>query len=242
MNWIEYLPLAEKTLSEQFNCQDTFHQRILHAVMGSLTEVEEILDNYVDYQLVVDVNKQGSVAEESADIFWYISILFRELDIRNYNYILGDEFNLKTPFNTLLEFTKLSLKFLDLLKKKIFYNKEIPEDVMIDFSIKMHALLEYYCHQYDTDIDTILEKNIAKLKERYGSKFTSERAINRNLEAEKKILEGDRKVFEEEDLVSDPTFGRDELVNTGSLYLDGNSVSNRRTGGIFPNNSDMYLD
>ena len=140
--------------------------------------------------LIVDVNKQGSVAEESADIFWYISILFRELNIRNYNYDPSKDFKINNPFNTLLSFTKVSLKFLDLLKKKIYYNKEIPNDVMIDYSIKMHSLLKYFCSQYNTDVDTILEKNILKLKSRYGEKFSSERAINRDLETERTILEG----------------------------------------------------
>lgn len=191
MNWIEYLPLAEKTISTQFNCEDDFHQKILHAVIGSLTEVEEILENYEDNKLITDVNKQGSIAEESADIFWYLSILFRELNIENYNYDLENKSD--NPFNTLLSFTKASLRFLDLLKKKIYYNKEIDTNVMVELSIQMHALLTYYCEQYNTDIDMILEKNINKLKARYGDKFTSEKAINRDLEIEKEILESDRK-------------------------------------------------
>ena len=206
MNWIDYLPLAEKTLSTQFNCQDEFYQKILHAVIGSLTEVEEILENYEDGELVVDINKQGSVVEESADIFWYLSILFRELNIRNYNY-KPNEFKIDVPFNTLLSFTTVSLKFLDLLKKKIFYNKEIPKETMIDLSIKLHSLLSHFCNQYNADIDVILEKNISKLKSRYGEKFSSDKAINRDLETERKILEGE---------ITDIPHPRD----TSSLYLD----------------------
>ena len=235
MNWIDYLPLAEKTLSTQFNCQDEFYQKILHAVIGSLTEVEEILENYENGELMVDVNKQGSIAEESADIFWYLSILFRELNIRNYNYTLPkvisrqtkpDNFNIDTPFNTLLSFTKVSLKFLDLLKKKIYYNKDISNEVMIDLSIKLHALLTHFCNQYNADIDQILEKNIAKLKARYGEKFSSDKAINRDLETERKILEGkpvkmiDASIFPSE----------------GQLYLDGMGI-NRRT-----DTTSHYLD
>lgn len=191
MNWIEYLPLAEKTLSSQFNCEDDFHQKILHAIIGCLTEVEEILENYEDHKLITDINKQGSIAEESADIFWYLSILFRELNIENYDYNLENKSD--NPFNTLLSFTKVSLRFLDLLKKKIYYNKEIDKEVMKELSIKMHALLTYYCEQYNTDIDMILEKNINKLKARYGDKFTSEKAINRDLNVEKEILESTKK-------------------------------------------------
>lgn len=191
MNWIEYLPLAEKTLSTEFHC-DKRYEKILHAVMGSLTEVEELLENYDDNgNLLTDVNKQGSVAEESADIYWYLSILFRELGINTVDTTTFDETELKKkPFSALLSFTKTSLKFLDLLKKKLYYNKTIDETVMIEYSIKMFTNLNSYCMIYKTDINDILNKNIEKLKARYGEKFTSERAINRNLENERKILEG----------------------------------------------------
>jgi hypothetical protein len=46
-----------------------------------------------------------------------------------------------------------------------------------------------FCYQYNTDISNILDKNIDKLRARYGDKFSSEKAINRNLEVEKQILE-----------------------------------------------------
>ena len=226
MNWIDYLPLAEKTLSTQFNCQDEFYQKILHAVIGSLTEVEEILENYEYGELMIDINKQGSVAEESADIFWYLSILFRELDIRNYNYKPSDDFKIDTPFNTLLSFTKVSLKFLDLLKKKIYYSKDISNEVMIDLSIKLHALLSHFCNQYNVSIDDILEKNIKKLKARYGEKFSSDKAINRDLENERIILEGKPVQIVEENTI----------FPTEQLYLDGMGI-NQRT-----NTTSNYLD
>ena len=113
MNWSEYLPLAEKTLSTQFNCEDELYQKILHAIIGSLTEVEEILDNYSEDKLLTDVNKQGSLGEEVADVAWYLSILFRELNIED----VEPEFDKsEKPFNILMSFLKVSLRFLDLLK------------------------------------------------------------------------------------------------------------------------------
>jgi hypothetical protein len=46
-----------------------------------------------------------------------------------------------------------------------------------------------YCQINNIDFGSILDKNIDKLKARYGDKFSSERAINRDLETEKRILE-----------------------------------------------------
>ncbi len=185
MTWNEYLPLAEKTLSTQFHCEER-EQRLLHAVMGALTEVEELLENYKDGVLVIDVNKQGSVGEESADIFWYYSILFREYNLGFQIHPIKSD---KNPYELLISFTKENLKMLDFFKKKIFYNKEINETQMIDSSITALNILIEYCTIYNVNIEEALDKNIAKLKARYGDKFTSDKAINRDLEKEKNILE-----------------------------------------------------
>jgi NTP pyrophosphatase (non-canonical NTP hydrolase) len=193
MTWNEYLPLAEKTLSTQFHCEEYIYQKILHAVIGSLTEVEEILDNYIDGKLVTDVNKQGSLGEECSDCLWYLSILYRELNIEAElpldSSSVIDEFDIKSPFDTLVKFTKQNLKFLDLLKKKIYYNKPIDNQLMVDYTNNMFRLLNYYCQIYNTNVADILDKNIQKLRARYGEKFSSERAINRDLEIERTILE-----------------------------------------------------
>jgi NTP pyrophosphatase (non-canonical NTP hydrolase) len=193
MKWNEYLPLAEKTLSTQFNCTEESNQKLLHSCIGSLTEIQEILENYENGLLITDSNKQGSVAEESADIFWYLSILFRELNIQiiekeEHSFIL-DKFNVNRPFDLLLEFIKENLKLLDILKKKIYYNKDMNIEVVKKLSINMFYLLNYYCEKNNTNVSDILDKNINKLKARYGEKFSSERAINRDLETEREILE-----------------------------------------------------
>lgn len=188
MTWKEYLPLAEKTLSEQFHCDDIFHQKLLHAVIGSLTEIEEILQNFDGESLITDADKQGSIAEETADIFWYISILYRELNLQDENLSFTTDVP-KSPLITLTNLISVLLKMLDSLKKKIYYNKEIDMSSFKDMSYQSHYLLVLFCNYYKTDIGLILDKNIAKLKARYGDKFSTERAINRDLENERKILE-----------------------------------------------------
>jgi NTP pyrophosphatase (non-canonical NTP hydrolase) len=70
MEWNEYKVLSEKTLSTEFHCGKQV-ENLLHGVSGVITELEELLD-WND-----DVNKK----EEVADIFWYIALLDRELDL-----------------------------------------------------------------------------------------------------------------------------------------------------------------
>ena len=190
MNWKEYLPLAEKTLSTQFNCEFK-EQLFLHAVIGSLTEIEELLDNYKDGELIQSVEKQGSVAEESADIFWYLAILFRELNLNIEDNPYVDLYSDLNGHQILMKYLQINLKMLDSLKKKIYYNKNIDILTFINQTFELFSILNSYCFFYKTDVNYILEKNINKLKARYGDKFSSEKAINRDLETEKNILENE---------------------------------------------------
>lgn len=50
----------------------------------------------------------------------------------------------------------------------------------------------------DADWDKILDTNIAKLKHRYPEKFTADRAINRDLETERRILEDNHQILDRE--------------------------------------------
>jgi len=71
MNWSEYKELSEKTLSTQFHCDDKKIELLLHAVMGILTELDELSD-WKD-----DINRR----EEIADSFWYLALLDRTLNL-----------------------------------------------------------------------------------------------------------------------------------------------------------------
>lgn len=85
-------------------------------------------------------------------------------------------------------------ELLDVLKKHIYYGKPID---MVNIneelgdsnwyqSLMIHSLR---MKGYHTSWESIWEKNIEKLKARYGNKFSSEAAINRDLDSERKILE-----------------------------------------------------
>lgn len=76
--------------------------------------------------------------------------------------------------------------------------KAIENDVDIDHVNVREELGDLNWYQAiavdasDADWDNILEVNIAKLKKRYPDKFTADAAINRDLHAERKILEGEQ--------------------------------------------------
>jgi hypothetical protein len=182
MNLQEYKQLAEKTLSTQFHC-DTQTERILHAALGLATEIEELLINY-------DGNiDPTNILEECGDVCWYLSIFYREYpEIENVK--VATSMEVKTPQGLIMSMLKGILQIQDLIKKKLYYNKPINQDSMNGLVAFLDMDIRMYLNIYNLKIEEVWERNIAKLKARYVDKFSSDRAINRDLETERTILEG----------------------------------------------------
>lgn len=80
-------------------------------------------------------------------------------------------------------------EFIDQLKKHIFYGKPLDK---VNLKEEISDQLWYIGIALDelgSDFDSEQRRNIDKLKARYGDKFSSEAAINRDLDKERKILE-----------------------------------------------------
>ncbi len=80
-------------------------------------------------------------------------------------------------------------EFLDALKKHVFYGKELDK---VNLREEMGDIF-WYCaiiaDQLEVDFADVMERNITKLKARYGEKFTEEAANTRDLKTERQILE-----------------------------------------------------
>jgi NTP pyrophosphatase (non-canonical NTP hydrolase) len=112
----------EEIVQENFNLNNNISEeqiRLLHAVLGIVTEAQEMIDQIMNLWKNKSIDKIN-LFEENGDIFWY-------------------------------------------------------QAVMADVCGK--------------SFDELMEKNIKKLRARYGEKFTTDKAINRDLDLERKILE-----------------------------------------------------
>lgn len=81
-------------------------------------------------------------------------------------------------------------EFTDPLKKKLFYNKPLD---LVNLREEIGDMLWYIaiaCEALGTTIATEMRRNNSKLRERFPQKFTEEEANVRDLDAERKILEG----------------------------------------------------
>lgn len=80
-------------------------------------------------------------------------------------------------------------ELLDAFKKHIYYKKELDVVNIGEEIADIQWYLFNLCRLLDLDMEQLLEANIAKLKARYGEKFSTEKAINRDLDTERNILE-----------------------------------------------------
>lgn len=81
-------------------------------------------------------------------------------------------------------------EFSDNIKKCLFYGRALN---VFNAKEELGDLLWYIALAIDelrTTFEEVMELNIAKLRARYPEQFTSEKALNRNLEEERNILEG----------------------------------------------------
>lgn len=80
-------------------------------------------------------------------------------------------------------------ELLDAVKKSVFYGK--PLDA-VNVKEELGDLMWYVaiiCDQFGFSLEEIKQINIDKLRKRYPQKFTESSALNRDLDAERKVLE-----------------------------------------------------
>jgi NTP pyrophosphatase (non-canonical NTP hydrolase) len=81
-------------------------------------------------------------------------------------------------------------ELLDAYKKHFAYGKELD---VVNVGEEIADIMWYVsnlCRIKGINLEEILQRNIDKLKARYPDKFSQEKALNRNLDKERDILEG----------------------------------------------------
>lgn len=77
----------------------------------------------------------------------------------------------------------------DALKKAIFYGKPLDKTNLVEELGDLMWYIGIACSELGVTLEEVKAKNIAKLKARYGAKFTEAAALNRDLKTERDILE-----------------------------------------------------
>ncbi len=152
----------------------TLEQRQQHSRFGIITELAEILDIYKKHIYYGKDISEKHLVEEIGDLCWYIGLGFNTVGIIAANSdchpVSGEEtvcFLLEDALNVI---TRDDIQF----EAKLMH--------VFGCMIKIINILDF-------DYPSILSKNLVKLRERYGSGFDADRAINRNTDAEQAAVD-----------------------------------------------------
>lgn len=92
--------------------------------------------------------------------------------------------------HALLGITSEAGEIADQFKRHLIYGKELDEVNLMEEIGDLFWYCAILSYQISIPFEVIMERNIAKLKARYPEKFSKDSAINRDLEKERRILEG----------------------------------------------------
>lgn len=166
--------------------------RLLHATIGAMTEIGELFEMLENEN--IDLT---NLQEEVGDVTWYVAIACHEMNwsleefIPTANPSSGKDIRPQIE-KELIKMVQCGAKALDLMKKSSFYGKPLDEEKM---KKEMKDLVKHSVHLLSVggfDIEGSFAINIKKLHDKRfkGGKFSETEAVHRNLEEERKTLEG----------------------------------------------------
>lgn len=102
---------------------------------------------------------------------------------------LGDNYSNLHAVHMVMGMSTEVGELVDIYKKNLAYGKPIDEANEKEEIGDLMWYVACHCENKGWDLSEILKTNIEKLKSRYPEKFSSDKALNRNLRRERKILE-----------------------------------------------------
>lgn len=189
MNFQDYIPLAIRTESKSRNYLTgkmcTQAERLRHSAMGLITEAAELLDAYKKHIYYGKPLDRVNIEEEVGDLAWYYALM---CDVAGYKPRDDSDFAPVTTIQAIGQLTaRVSIDFL-CYRSKDAYDCFIASPK--DTCQWIFENILTFCENEKLSLTFVLEKNIAKLRARYPDKFDSDKAINRDLQKEREILEG----------------------------------------------------
>lgn len=197
MNPKEYVKNVLVTEARDFApLQERFQQvraiRLLHGAIGLASELSEL--RHMDQNEELDT---VNLKEEMGDLCWYMGIMVDELGLDPTSVFQERAINKPTEesqkrIHLSEHIDNLTIDIgamIDLLKKNLMYGKPLDVESVGQFLHGIGCEIEAALNVYGMTSAESRERNIEKLRARYGQKFTEAAALERNLAAEREILE-----------------------------------------------------
>ncbi len=185
--------------------------RLLHGIMGLASEMGEMTMAYEKLETARERHKEHpqmrlrktdyaeaktNMKEELGDCYWYTNLILHEMGITCggaiAQSITSPNFHKMrhTPGGFLKDLVICSGVLLDLMKARIYYNRDLVAEDIIGLTGSCIMILNLLCKDYGLTTSEVLEANDRKLQERYPEKFNVVDANVRDLKAEAAAVEG----------------------------------------------------
>jgi NTP pyrophosphatase (non-canonical NTP hydrolase) len=171
--------------------------RLLHAGLGLSSELSELVSAYAAPKN--DQIDWVNISEEAGDALFYTAVAINTLgfdhdDISSFESAAGEhglveKHSIPTLQGAILAAVASTGDYNDLLKKHLFYGRPLDREKIGNVLKQLCMAISGLCIVSGTTIAEARQTNINKLRARYGDKFTEAAALNRDLDAERKILE-----------------------------------------------------
>lgn len=172
----EYQALALRTQKH-----DEPLTEILHYTLGLVGEVAELME--------VQATEKAKRIKEAGDCMWYSAVMADKLGLR---FSALEAFANDIPLSTLIrtpheEMVIASGRMADMVKKSVFYGKELDRSAMVGDLGHYVKYLFRFIERIGEDPLNVGTLNIRKLEARFPElAFNADHAINRDHEAEAK--------------------------------------------------------
>lgn len=184
MNSHEYTVKANRTMSREWYLKEC-EQEELHYAIGICTEIGELVEA-IGKRSVDKVN----IMEEIGDIFWYLAGFQRVYEFHLKEDDVDMRFTYTSMEKCILDLVLYSNEILDIYKKYAYYGREINEKALITTCKTIFDICTSLLEGVGYSVHEAREINISKLMKRFPDKFNQQDANERDLESERKILEG----------------------------------------------------
>ena len=197
MNFKEYVPLAMRT------CKPLpFADHINHMGLGIVGEMGEIVDQLKKAYIYGKAIDQVNIVEEVGDVAYYVAGV-AQFYPNLHSFIESDELKNSIHHEKLAE-AKSKITRTILLNTMSAANLVVDMGVLADeagepsdegeeVAKTLCVFLFATAVLLDVDLAEACEVNIAKLAKRYGDKYSDYAAINRDIDAERAVLEAGTK-------------------------------------------------
>lgn len=160
---------------------------LLHGIIGMVTEAGELTEAIIKEEF-----DRPNLIEELGDFRFYFELTALSCGVNIDKVASPEGFECEPGMlaDGIEQLTIRSAHLLDLAKKRLFYGKHIMIADLEASLVAIYADYQRLCSLLGVSDKQVQEVNIKKLAQRYpGLKFDADKAINRDIDAERKVLE-----------------------------------------------------